>query len=61
MFEEHGGFRTDLGPIPGSEIRGEDIDYRTIIEVIVGGSGLLPRVTCTRFRLDLDQSPKGST
>ena len=29
-----------------------DTDYRTIIEVIVGGAGLFPRVTCTRFRLD---------
>jgi len=27
MFEEHGGFRTDLGPIPGSEIRDEDTEF----------------------------------
>jgi glycosyltransferase involved in cell wall biosynthesis len=27
MFEKHGGFRTDLGPIPGSEIRGEDTEF----------------------------------
>jgi glycosyltransferase involved in cell wall biosynthesis len=27
MFEKHGGFRTDLGPQPGSEIRGEDTEF----------------------------------
>lgn len=27
MFERHGGFRTDLGPCPGSEIRGEDSEF----------------------------------
>jgi len=27
MFEKHGGFRTDLGPTAGSEIRGEDTEY----------------------------------
>jgi glycosyltransferase involved in cell wall biosynthesis len=27
VFEEHGGFRTDLGPCPGSEIRGEDTEF----------------------------------
>ena len=27
MFEKHGGFRTDLGPQPGSEIRGEDSEF----------------------------------
>lgn len=26
-FEEHGGFRSDLGPCPGSEIRGEDTEF----------------------------------
>lgn len=26
-FETYGGFRTDLGPRPGSEIRGEDIEF----------------------------------
>jgi GT2 family glycosyltransferase len=27
MFEKYGGFRTDLGPCPGSEIRGEDTEF----------------------------------
>jgi len=27
MFEKYGGFRTDLGPRPGSEIRGEDSEF----------------------------------
>jgi glycosyltransferase involved in cell wall biosynthesis len=27
MFEKHGGFRTDLGPCPGSEIRNEDTEF----------------------------------
>jgi glycosyltransferase involved in cell wall biosynthesis len=27
MFEKHGGFRTDLGPCPGSEIRNEDSEF----------------------------------
>ena len=27
MFEKHGGFRTDLGPCAGSEIRGEDTEF----------------------------------
>lgn len=27
MFEEYGGFRTDLGPNPGNEIRAEDIEF----------------------------------
>ena len=27
MFEKHGGFRTDLGPRPGSQIRGEDTEF----------------------------------
>ncbi|MGO8787158.1 MAG: glycosyltransferase [Terriglobia bacterium] len=27
MFEKHGGFRTDLGPCPGSEIRSEDTEF----------------------------------
>jgi len=27
MFEKHGGFRTDLGPQPGSEIRNEDTEF----------------------------------
>ncbi len=27
MFEKYGMFRTDLGPCPGSEIRGEDSDF----------------------------------
>jgi glycosyltransferase involved in cell wall biosynthesis len=27
MFEKYGGFRTDLGPQPGSEIRGEDSEF----------------------------------
>jgi glucosyl-dolichyl phosphate glucuronosyltransferase len=27
MFETYGGFRPDLGPCPGSEIRGEDTEF----------------------------------
>ncbi len=27
MFEKHGGFRTDMGPTPGSEIRNEDTEF----------------------------------
>ena len=27
MFDKHGGFRTDLGPRPGSEIRSEDSEF----------------------------------
>jgi GT2 family glycosyltransferase len=27
LFHKHGGFRTDLGPCPGSEFRGEDSEY----------------------------------
>jgi glycosyltransferase involved in cell wall biosynthesis len=27
MFEKHGGFRTDLGPRPASEIRSEDTEF----------------------------------
>jgi GT2 family glycosyltransferase len=27
MFEKHGGFRTDLGPRPGSAIRNEDTEF----------------------------------
>src|SRR5438445_7610660 len=27
MFEKYGGFRTDLGPRPGSEIRSEDSEF----------------------------------
>jgi glycosyltransferase involved in cell wall biosynthesis len=27
MFEKYGGFRTDLGPRPGGEIRGEDVEF----------------------------------
>jgi cellulose synthase/poly-beta-1,6-N-acetylglucosamine synthase-like glycosyltransferase len=27
MFEKFGGFRTDLGPTPASEIRGEDTEF----------------------------------
>lgn len=27
MFQKYGGFRTDLGPQPGNEIRGEDTEF----------------------------------
>jgi len=27
LFEKHGGFRTDLGPVPGNEIRAEDTEF----------------------------------
>ena len=29
MFDKYGGFRTDLGPRPGSEIRNEDAEFGT--------------------------------
>lgn len=29
VFEKYGGFRTDLGPMPGSEIRYEDTEFGT--------------------------------
>ena len=33
VFEKHGGFRTDLGPRPGSEIRNEDTEFgRRLLE-----------------------------
>ena len=33
MFEKYGGFRTDLGPSPGSEIRNEDTEFgRRVME-----------------------------
>jgi GT2 family glycosyltransferase len=33
MFEKYGGFRTDLGPTPGSEIRNEDTEFgRRVME-----------------------------
>jgi len=31
IFEKYGGFRTDLGPCPGSEIRGEDSEFSSRI------------------------------
>lgn len=27
MFEKYGGFRTDIGPRPGSQVRGEDTEF----------------------------------
>jgi glucosyl-dolichyl phosphate glucuronosyltransferase len=33
MFEKYGGFRTDLGPRPGSEIRNEDTEFGTRLVV----------------------------
>ena len=34
MFHKYGGFRTDLGPCPGSEIRNEDTEFgRRLMEV----------------------------
>jgi glycosyltransferase involved in cell wall biosynthesis len=38
VFEKHGGFRTDLGPTPGSEIRAEDTEFGR--RVIAGGAHL---------------------
>jgi glycosyltransferase involved in cell wall biosynthesis len=37
-FEKYGGFRTDLGPRPGSEIRREDIEFAQ--RLLVGGERL---------------------
>jgi glucosyl-dolichyl phosphate glucuronosyltransferase len=31
MFEKYGGFRTDLGPRPGSEIRSEDTEFGRLL------------------------------
>ena len=38
MFERYGNFRTDLGPRPGSEIRGEDTEFGR--RVLNGGERL---------------------
>jgi len=38
MFEKYGGFRTDLGPQPGSEIRSEDTEFGR--RVLDGGERL---------------------
>lgn len=40
MFDKYGGFRTDLGPQPGSEIRGEDSEF---------GARLLAAGECLRY------------
>jgi glycosyltransferase involved in cell wall biosynthesis len=37
-FDKYGGFRTDLGPRPGSEIRREDIEFAQ--RLLVGGENL---------------------
>jgi glucosyl-dolichyl phosphate glucuronosyltransferase len=39
MFAKHGGFRTDLGPSPGSEIRYEDTEFGS--RVMKGGGKIL--------------------
>jgi glucosyl-dolichyl phosphate glucuronosyltransferase len=39
MFGKYGGFRTDLGPRPGSEIRNEDTEFGT--RLVVAGERLL--------------------
>jgi glycosyltransferase involved in cell wall biosynthesis len=39
IFEQYGGFRTDLGPMPGSEIRYEDTEFAT--RVMSGGGRIL--------------------
>jgi len=38
MFEKYGGFRTDLGPCPGSEIRSEDTEFGR--RLLAGGEQL---------------------
>ncbi len=38
VFEKYGSFRTDIGPCPGSEIRGEDIEFG--LRVLEGGGRL---------------------
>jgi glucosyl-dolichyl phosphate glucuronosyltransferase len=38
IFQKYGGFRTDLGPCPGSEIRGEDSEF--CIRVLSAGERL---------------------
>jgi glycosyltransferase involved in cell wall biosynthesis len=38
QFEKYGGFRTDLGPRPGSEIRREDIEFAQ--RLLTGGERL---------------------
>lgn len=38
MFEKYGGFRTDLGPRPGSEIRSEDTEFGS--RLLAGGEQL---------------------
>jgi glycosyltransferase involved in cell wall biosynthesis len=39
IFEKYGGFRTDLGPMPGSEIRYEDTEFGS--RVMNGGEKVL--------------------
>lgn len=39
LFAKHGGFRTDLGPCPGSEIRNEDTEFGE--RVLAAGEPLL--------------------
>lgn len=39
VFNKYGGFRTDLGPVPGSEIRFEDTEFGT--RVMKGGEKIL--------------------
>ncbi len=39
MFEKYGVFRTDLGPCPGSEIRGEDTEF--CVRLMKAGEKLL--------------------
>ena len=38
VFQKYGGFRTDLGPQPGSEIRGEDTEFGD--RLLAGGERL---------------------
>jgi glycosyltransferase involved in cell wall biosynthesis len=38
MFVKHGGFRTDLGPRPGCEIRGEDTEFAS--RLLIAGETL---------------------
>jgi len=38
LFQKHGGFRTDLGPRPGSELRGEDSEY--VLRLMAAGEPL---------------------
>jgi glucosyl-dolichyl phosphate glucuronosyltransferase len=58
MFRRHGGFRTDLGPCPGSQIRGEDTDFGG--RLLAAGERLLYEPSATVYHpIPKDRVRKG--